>query len=339
MNIPKTVFVFALLTGFIYLLYYTVHAKAEKCLQFGNNVFEGPDGNCYSCPVGFTTKKNPTDKRITLNSLGVPVCTMNKTKPMNLIRKTVSQANVIPGGYAGTVVVEDNLSNVEFKGSFTKPIDIMTQACPDGYTRNPNKPPDSSQACQASCPPGSSPDENSGLCYSCPEGYVRTSADITGKGACKKPCSPGSFEVNYYDSGYGKCYKCPDGYTRTKEPIDSGKACFIECPGFTSKNQCYKCPDGYVKNTNALSPDEACYKPCSADGSNIFESRETQSCYECPVGYTKDPTQNVSPFNSLSCINRQEKPANLISTVGADGRMVPPEVVQGQLQNVKKIII
>lgn len=248
-------------------------------------------------------------------------------------------------------MVSNNISRAEFHGSYTRSINPNSEpgtrivaslinrdnpVCPEGYTRNTNKAADSPQACQTSCPLGTTPDDLSGMCYSCPEGYIRTSADINGVGACKKPCGDGEFEGNYNDGDFGKCYKCPSGYSRTQEPINSEKACFVNCSGFTVKGQCYKCPDGYTQNTSALSPDEACYKPCS--GTNIFEYRETQSCYECPTGYIKDPTQNVSPFSSLSCINRQVKPANIVSVVGADGRMVEPKIVKSKVQSVENII-
>lgn len=316
MEILKIVFIVGLIIAFIVLSGFTIRARTNICSQFGEGVFLGPDGNCYKCPAGFSPETDPKSGTIILNSLNVPMCSMKDHKPMKLLRKTVSPASLLSGAqYVNAEMVSNNLGRAQFHGTSTN----------------------------RSCPPGTTADGLSNMCYSCPEGYRRTSADINGPGACMKPCEQGEFEGDFTrGETIGKCYKCPSGYRRTREPIDSVKACVLECPpdGFIVNDQCYRCPIGFTKNESALSPDEACYKPCNADGStNVFEYRESQGCYECPEGYIKDPTQNISPFNSLSCINNQTKPAEIISVVGADGRMVSPTIVKEESQAVENVLV
>lgn len=297
MELFKALFIVALIALVIFFGF-TIWKSANICSQFGEDVFRAQDGNCYRCPAGFSTKKTNTGE-IALNSLKVPMCDMIEHKPMTLTRKTVLPATLVSGTqYRNAEVVSNNLGRVQFHGT----------------------------SVNRSCPSGTTADDLSSMCYSCPDGYNRTSADINGPGACMKPCGAGEFEGDFTKGEtIGKCYRCPAGYRRGRDPIDSPNACVLEClpDGFIVNDQCYKCPIGYTKNDSALSPDEACYKPCASDGStNIFEYRESQACYECPEGYIKDPSQNVSPFNSLSCINHQNKPAEIVSVVDANGRMV-----------------
>ena len=422
MSIWNILFLIALLCLLIFLIITVVRVKATKCSQFGSNVFEAPNGNCYSCPSGYTVQSIPStntiqgqqestsvtlintpssassstqststqststqststqstststlpasftlptlltsssssspsssspspsssspdtqDLDMVLNSLGVPICVLNQTAPMNIVRKTTTSANSIINDYVSATIVDTNMIEGESKGPFSQAT-LTDGTCPKGWIRDESIAANSLQACKTSCPSGSYPNVTNGICYSCPEGYSITNENTE----CTKLCPVGSYPASSSKNNAGantNCYKCPTGYTRTSEPIESTKACIINCPNdaFTVNGQCQKCPSGYIRNTNAnsLSPDEACYKPCSTNGSNtdsIFEDKATQTCYECPIGYIKDPNQNAAPFNNTACTQQLKQSADLITVVGNDGRLIEPSIVQNQLAIIK----
>lgn len=86
------------------------------------------------------------------------------------------------------------------------------------------------------CPRGQFWDPN-GYCYTCPSGYNRTAAPVTGRNACAKSvaasyakatlqaslfCPAGSF-FDLIDGG--TCWSCPSGYSRTLSPVKAADAC------------------------------------------------------------------------------------------------------------------
>ena len=158
---------------------------------------------------------------------------------------------------------------------------VFAQATPVGTPKN--------------CGGNSVYDIGTGKCWSCPSGYKRTVAAVTGPNACEKPggerltktisggkgtgllgtdCRPG-----YFWDPNGKCYKCPNGYNRTTHPVTSNKACsqkvnskFIRAKQLGSAGcnrgfydigtgKCWTCPSGYKRTTFAVNGSKACEKP------------------------------------------------------------------------------
>lgn len=75
-----------------------------------------------------------------------------------------------------------------------------------------------------------------GNCYSCPNGYSRTTHPVKSDKACSQKVhakySKATYEgendicgKGFYDPGTDKCWTCPKGYKRTVFSVDSDKAC------------------------------------------------------------------------------------------------------------------
>ncbi|MFH1805481.1 MAG: ricin-type beta-trefoil lectin domain protein [Pseudomonadota bacterium] len=121
-------------------------------------------------------------------------------------------------------------------------------SCPTGYGRTAAKV-DAWNACGMvmkkavnatftgrACPEGSFTDpRNGGECWSCPEGFNRTTSAVTGNKACVKTldfkpaektealtCKAGD-HFDFIDGG--TCWSCPENYSRTSHGVKTNKAC------------------------------------------------------------------------------------------------------------------
>lgn len=148
------------------------------------------------------------------------------------------------------------------------------------------------------CPEGSFFDRtDGGSCWSCPEGYQRTSSPVDGADACirnsttvyakainhgrasgkeGKTCDPGQFWDAYEK---GTCWSCPDGFSQAQAArITSEQACerivpeemtaairipAALCPEGSFRNaadggSCWSCPPGYIRTIYPINSDQAC---------------------------------------------------------------------------------
>jgi hypothetical protein len=146
------------------------------------------------------------------------------------------------------------------------------------------------------CPSGSFPDLGRSACYSCPDGFTRSSHAVDNYKACQKPdasviggyqaasfqaplCASGSF---YDPIRGGECYSCPAGYNRSAAHIDASNACYVpiheefsaatkgrvtiwphDCSSGTfwdgyNGGACYSCPSGYARTAHHIANNNAC---------------------------------------------------------------------------------
>ncbi|PJI39569.1 DM9 repeat-containing protein [Ferrovibrio sp.] len=155
---------------------------------------------------------------------------------------------------------------------------------------------------RGSCPAGSFFDVGLWQCWSCPQGYERSTAAVDTARACARRdpnargelgparymgplCPPGSFHDPIRG---GECWSCPSGYERTIAHIDAGDACVRPArddlksairqkrtiwPHECSSGQfhdgwdggsCWSCPSGYNRTGNHINSGEACSRSLSA---------------------------------------------------------------------------
>ncbi len=192
-------------------------------------------------------------------------------------------------------------------------------SCPSGYIRNAS-PVTSNDACwkavsedlkratkvgSTGCPGGTFLDpRNSGECWSCPSGYMRTLAPVTAGDACAKdlifgPKSSATFHKKSGSCGGdsffdpidgGSCWTCPSGYRRTLNPVNGDAACAQTIPTqyaiATLVSGCNKYPSlpGY--------------------GAAFRDPQNGGECWACPVQLKRSasPVSTKATGNLAACV-------------------------------------
>ncbi|MBR9882663.1 MAG: hypothetical protein GYB21_02985 [Oceanospirillales bacterium] len=226
-------------------------------------------------------------------------------------------------------------------GGFVDPINGgECWRCPEGFVRSWRPITDKGAACikprgglayekatqiptnGGNCPAGQFFDpREGGECWSCPEGYDRSLAEIdkfnacvkaahetfaaaTQRSALKTQCDAGQFS-----DPNGGCYSCPSGYNRTGYPVTSNKACSkavssdksavnhgrgtgifgTDCGSgqfWDPNGSCYSCPSGYSRTTAPVTAGNACRR-------NYEDLKPANShgklITACPAGQFGDP--------------------------------------------------
>jgi len=214
-------------------------------------------------------------------------------------------------------------------GGFVDPINGgECWKCPEGFVRSWRPVTDKDSACIkprrrgllyksainlgkiSSCPSGQFYDpRNGGECWSCPEGYERTTAPVDKYNACVRvedfkkavyrrkgsgllgtDCPSGEF----WDPN-GNCYKCPSGYNRSAYPVTDPRACSRAVRKAYSRATLEK---------NVCDPKEGRFP-------------DLGSCWKCPAGYDR----TILPVNGKSaCVTNaaQIAPAEFQQPWGCD---------------------
>ncbi|PHM20536.1 MAG: hypothetical protein CK604_06330 [Curvibacter sp. PD_MW3] len=214
------------------------------------------DGECYSCPPGFTRSLAHIDAP---NACFIPA--HEAFSRAQKIKSTPLPTDCQPGSFFDA-----------YQGG-------GCYRCPDSYQRTahhiaeanacsrgiPEQTAHAKMQGKRTCPPGLFMDpRNGGECWSCPEGTIRTVFPVNGGNACEKPagrsfarasktsdfsCTSGSFfdpasskrpeilgriRKQYGSSPLpasvgrgdgGTCWQCPAGFTRSINPVWSDAAC------------------------------------------------------------------------------------------------------------------
>jgi hypothetical protein len=133
-----------------------------------------------------------------------------------------------------------------------------------------------------------------GTCWTCPDGYNRTTFSVKSDKACERPASERFAKAIRHGKGKGilgtdcdggqfwdpngYCYSCPSGYNRTAHPVTSAKACSqrVHAEYTTARkyadakkcedgsffdvgtNKCWTCPEGYRRTVFPVTGGKAC---------------------------------------------------------------------------------
>lgn len=226
-------------------------------------------------------------------------------------------------------------------GGFVDPINGgECWKCPDGYVRSWRPVTDKKAACikprnglafqpaitietnMGKCPSGQFFDpRNGGECWSCPQGYNRSLAEVDKFNACAKPAYEDFSKATHrsslktscpsgqFSDPNGGCYSCPSGYNRTAHAVTSNKACSrlvesnkhainkgrgrgllgTDCSSgefWDPNGNCYTCPSGHGRTAAAVTASNACHRSYEDLKSANSHGKLVTSC---PRGQFGDP--------------------------------------------------